>query len=114
MNIDYARKMKQIKRPLDRLVLQALMESPLTRGQLMAVTGHDDRVNRLAIERLRNAGIVIVSSSKKAGYRLARDEKDVRAFVDDMQARARKANRTASKVKQAYGLKNQQSMELAG
>jgi biotin operon repressor len=96
---------------MDRLILQALMTGPRTRQALVELTGKDDRHNRESIERLRNTGIAVVSSSRGAGYRLADTEAEVRAFVADMQSRAQKAFKTARRVKRAYGLRNQAVME---
>lgn len=109
--INYTEKLKKIKNPYDKSILESLLTGPQTRAALVRLTKRDDRRNRESIERLRNMGIVIVSTSKGAGYRLAENESEVRSFVDDMQSRARNAFRTASRVKRAYNLRDQ--MELA-
>lgn len=109
--IDYGKKLKKIACPLDRAILEALMTGSQTRRDLVRLTGRPDRDNRRAIERLRGSGIAVVSTSKQAGYRLAENEAEVRAFVDDMQSRAQKAYKTASRVKRAYGLRAQIVMD---
>lgn len=102
--------LRRIVRPLDRLIFESLLSGPKTRQDLCLITGQEDRVNRYAIERLRNQGIVIVSSSKGKGYRLAQTAEEVKSFVNDMESRAQKAWRTAGKVRRAYGLKDQLSI----
>jgi hypothetical protein len=108
---DYKNKLPQIKNENDRQLLELLLEGPRTRQELTAATQRNDRCNRYGIERLRNAGIVIVSTSRGKGYKLAETDKEVRQFVDDMQSRARKAMKTANKVRAAYGLRDQYALE---
>lgn len=103
--------------PTARAILAELASQsggePVTRARLRQVTGLGDRAVREAIERLRNAGVAVVSTSRGAGYRLATSQEEVRAFVGDMRARAVRALRTARKVARAYGLRDQLTLPAA-
>lgn len=105
-------------------VLGFLKDNPLglTRARLAAlvypaavtVSAGMDRNVRRAIKRLRDLGLVIISSTDKAGYRLATDDDTliVRRYALQQYKAARSRIATASKVLKAYGLKD--NLRLSG
>jgi len=106
-------------------ILSILLDSPtgVTRARLVAVcfpTGFtnitSDRNVRRAIKRLRDMGLVILSSPDKAGYRIAGSDetKLVRAYALREYKAALSRIATTSKVLRAYGLKDNLRMSLGG
>ena len=74
-------------------------EEPVTRTQLMRMTGMGDREIRRKIRELRNAGANIMSSSSTAGYWLSDSEYDRLRFDAEMKSRARAAYIAAANVR---------------
>ncbi len=70
----------------------------------------NDRAIRRAIAELRERGSVITSASDHAGYMLTTDHEAVKHYLNESIKRAKKIMRTARKVRQAYGLKDQMSL----
>lgn len=62
----------------------------IQRGQLVKLTGLDDRTNRILINELRNEGMIIISNSSGAGYYLPSKLSEAEHFVNEMDKRARR------------------------
>lgn len=87
----------------------------ITRGKLQQdifvfQNPSNDRAIRRAIAELRERGFVITSASDHAGYMLTTDREAVKHYLNESIKRAKKIMRTARKVRQAYGLKDQMSL----
>ncbi len=76
-------------------------------------TESDDRIIRKAISNLRERGYVITSASDRAGYRLTTDPEAVRHYLNESVKRAKMIMRTARKVRNAYGLRDQLPLTLS-
>ena len=66
----------------EELIASTLLgrSDPVTRGDLVKITGVNDRSVRAAIERLRRKGLPIISSPYERGYWIAKDEGELNAF----------------------------------
>lgn len=69
-------------------------ENAVTRQQLANLTGKPDRAIRKEIERLRHAGVAIVSLSDAKGYWLTDDLGEIEQFLRETNARERTSRRT--------------------
>lgn len=64
-------------------------QNAVTREELVRLTGKSDRINRREIERLRNAGVPIMSSTECSGYWMAESVEEVERFLREAKARIR-------------------------
>lgn len=71
-----------------------------------------ERMVRFSIQKLRDHGYVIASSSDKPGYRLTTNKDDVKHYVNETRKRAKMLLATARKVERAHGLRNNMRMSL--
>ena len=69
-------------------------DNAITREQLVQSTGLSDRAVRREIERLRESGEVILSSSQHKGYWQSDDEMEIDAYRNELKARERSLART--------------------
>ena len=106
--------------PLQQKILDLLEKNPkgISRTDLQTEiferkTSNYDRAIRRAISNLRDRGFVITSASDHAGYNLTTDPEAVRHYLNESVKRAKRIMRTARKVREAYGLRNQISMSLS-
>lgn len=93
---------KTLKTQFRRSRIYRILEDakePVTRTQLMRMTGLCDREIRRKIRELRNAGANIMSSSSTAGYWLSDSEYDLKRFDAEMKRRARAAFVAAANVR---------------
>ncbi|WKZ52681.1 MAG: hypothetical protein QY329_08055 [Anaerolineales bacterium] len=83
---------------IHRLLLktpQGLTRAELIREVFGEEPGHNlgnsthDRKIRKGIERLRDLGVPIVSTSGKAGYKIQTDPTEIAAMIDEMESRIR-------------------------
>ena len=112
------------KDTLASLVLDTLEHNPKGMKRVKLVTAvtswpwdqTSDRRVRKAIKRLRDLGLVILSSTQSSGYRLAgpEDTAAVQAYADQQMRAAKSRMATARKVQKAYGLRNVVPMDLSG
>ena len=79
----------------------------ISRQALKELTGISDRAIRQEIQKLRNKGIYIVSTSDSKGYYLAETNEEVRHFVAESRSRAMELLNTANKVQIGYFNRNQ-------
>lgn len=79
---------------LQTYILLRRAEEPLTRSQLVSMTGMSDREVRREIAELRKAGVRVASSSKTAGYWLCQTEEDYRHLRAEMYSRIRDIAKT--------------------
>lgn len=126
MNFDEIK--NQLSGRHDQLALNVLdqlrdAQAGITRARLVALnypkgytSQNADRHVRRAIKRLRNLGLVIVSSTDHAGYRIARrnETKIVRKFAEQQFKAAKSRMATARRVLKAYGLEGNLRMALGG
>lgn len=87
---------------------KGLTRERMTRMVYKTFTPSLDRQTRKAIKRLRDLGLVILSSTKRPGYRLAgpREIAVVMAYAEQQVRAAKSRMATARKVLKAYGLKD--------
>lgn len=102
--LQYQKRLKEIRagrlKKVERMVLDALLNAPkgLTRPELIRiVSGKEpgpnlnfdtqDRKLRRAIEGLRDRGVIIISSGRRAGYTLFADTMAMQGMVLDMKNR---------------------------
>ncbi len=71
-----------------------------------------ERMVRFSIQKLRDHGYVIASSSDKPGYRLTTNKEDVKHYVNETRKRAKMLMATARKVERAHGLRKNMRMSL--
>ena len=88
----------EIQCAIHRLLLktpQGLTRAELIREVFGEEPGHNlgnntlDRKIRKGIERLRDLGVPIVSTSGKAGYKIQTDPVEIAAMIDEMESRIR-------------------------
>lgn len=63
-------------------------ENAVTRSELIALTGCNDRINRQAIEEARRNGVKVVSRSSGKGYYIADNDDDWLLFLEEHRRRA--------------------------
>ena len=69
-------------------VWNRLSHKPITKKQLYSMTGYSDREIRAAVQTLRNNGYPVMSSSKKSGYWIARNEDEIHMLIAELKSRA--------------------------
>lgn len=88
------------------VVLGALrcVREPVTRDQLVSVTGCSDRIVRAAITELRRMGWLVVSLDG-GGYRFAESREEVVAYLATVREQIRALEEVAASMEQAATLK---------
>lgn len=61
----------------------------ISRDELARQSGRSDRLCRRAIERARDNGVPVISSSRRGGYHIAATEAEIRGLLAEMWSRIR-------------------------
>lgn len=69
-------------------VWNRLSHKPISKKELHSMTGYNDREIRAAVQTLRNNGYPVMSSSKKSGYWIARNEDEIYMLIAELKSRA--------------------------
>ena len=69
-------------------VWNRLSHKPISKKELHSMTGYSDREIRAAVQTLRNNGYPVMSSSKKSGYWIARNEDEIHMLIAELKSRA--------------------------
>lgn len=77
-------------------------DNAITKAELMQKTGKGDRSVRKVIERLRESGEVILSSSHSVGYWRSDEDEDIKAYLAENNHRIMKLHRTNRRIKQKH------------
>ena len=73
---------------IEAQVWNRLSQKPITKEQLYSMTGYNDREIRAAVQTLRNNGYPVMSSSKRSGYWIARNEDEIHMLIAELKSRA--------------------------
>ena len=74
-------------------------ENAISRAELCALTGFSDRINRKYIERLRQQGERILSSSHYKGYWYSDDVVEIEEFIKEEDSRKASSNKSTDKMR---------------
>lgn len=85
-------------------VLNKLSNKPISRTELSKWLGISDRQMRQAIERLRDMGYPICSTSQKKGYWLSNDKEEIKKVIREYRRKALKMLITARRME--HGKRN--------
>ena len=82
-------------------VWNRLSHKPTTKKELHSMTGYNDREIRAAVKNLRDNGYPVMSSSKKSGYWIARNEDEIHMLIAELKSRASEMMNTARSLENA-------------
>lgn len=88
-------------------------DNAISRRELAAGLGHEDRTIRRMIAEAREQGHPIISTSHASGYYMAENDEDIEIFERECRAKADKIRTIAYRVGQNWRTRGQISMEAS-